>query len=215
MPFDVLLTAENINICFYSIVKSQIELLFWAHFIQPHICLIVHERLQKFDLSIFDFELKRSTDKINYVNGNVPEKSHFLTPIIETKPGEQNTRTGILSSFFSLKMQNFASLFCRSDKTTLCSIMENDSEGTALPSIPRRVVCVCNECLRCYEFNANKVKSFSGSDGLTTSLLIERPVRCKANFTFYKQVCEFLASLEEFKNIEKQHGKFKLTLEIQ
>ena len=125
------------------------NLLLWAHFIQPHICLVLHERIQKFEVSIYDFDMKRSQERLP-LETQLPEKSNFLTPIIETKPGDPNPKTGILSGFFSLKVQNFARLFCHSDSALLSSIREqadpDSSEKKQLP--PESIICACSSCLR-------------------------------------------------------------------
>ena len=130
IPFDFLLTAENIHVCFYLLNKpdSRLSRLCWAHFIQPHVCVVIHEKLQKFEVSIFDFDLKRSSSSSAAINQyDMPVKSEFLIPLIETKPGEQDSKTGILPGFFSLKIKNFSSLFCQPTKE-LYSINESDEQ---------------------------------------------------------------------------------------
>ena len=167
IPLDVLLTAENINVYFYTVdsatVLKKANSLFWMQFIQPHTCLIMHQSLQKFEISVFDFSLKRSTPSSFAINSNslitfeeddyiLPQNSDFLMPVVETKPGEPNSKTGVLNGVFSLKLHNFASLFCYENSN---SDKFNESSSDCKSS--ENLICVCNECLRCYEFKSNKI----------------------------------------------------------
>ena len=195
IPFDFLLTAENIHVCFYLLNKpdSRLSRLCWAHFIQPHVCVVIHEKLQKFEVSIFDFDLKRSSSSSAAINQyDMPVKSEFLIPLIETKLGEQDSKTGILPGFFSLKIKNFSSLFCQPTKE-LYSINESDEQLNR--SCVKGLVCFCSCCLRCYEFRVDQNIKVE-EEALKTKVLIERPMRLKANLVFLTQLNEFLDSLD-------------------
>lgn len=176
-------------------------LLVWIHLIQPHICLVLHEQLQKFDMSIYDFDMKRSHESLPINANQLPSKSNFLVPIIETKPGDPNPKTGIISGFLSVKVQNFARLFCHSDNAALLTSIreqqEDPSDSSATKSFPfQSVICACNSCLRCYEFNANTKSRKSVANSLETSVSIERPIRFRANFSFYTQQVSFMDALD-------------------
>jgi hypothetical protein len=158
LPMDILLTAENINVYFYTLEVSHKKVipLMWLQFIQPHTCLIMHENQQKFEVSIFDFILKRSTtttqlssrSNVNFEENEyaLPQNSDFVVPLIETKPGEPNSKTGVLNGAFSMKFNNFAHLFCR----------ENNDKNLINGDQIEDLICVCNECLRCFEFKSNQ-----------------------------------------------------------
>ncbi len=162
IPLDILLTAENINVYFYTVDTSTVikksNSLFWMQFIQPHTCLFMHQSLQKFEISVFDFNLKRSTPSSYMTSGytlnleedeyNLPQNSDFLMPVIETKPGEPNSKTGVLNGVFSMKLNNFSSIFCNSRAKATAEKKEESTDETKNENL----ICVCNECLRCYEF---------------------------------------------------------------
>jgi len=201
IPFDLLLTADNLNICVFSANTKQHEkhLLFWAHFIQPHLCLILHDKLQKIEISIFDFYLKRSspTSKDQGTFQQLPERHHFLIPVIETKPGEQDTRTGILSGFLSIKIQNFASLFSPTRTASSTNQPLFSIEETASSSIVKPIICACNSCLRCYQLKYNN--DTKQALPVSTEIFIERPVRLRANCQFYSEINRFINSLNLIK----------------
>ena len=230
VPLDILLTAENINFYFYTVDSSHKKhSLFWAQLIQPHLCLFMHEKLQKFEISIFDLSLKRSTPSSSsssfiaddeYV---LPNKSDFIMPVIETKPGEPNPKSGILNGVFSMKVNNFANLFCydyssepKSNQSSNSSTSEsksNENEG---------FVCVCNECLQCYEFKTNfnkkptnkieinSISNLESNTSLNTQVYIERPLRFKANFIMLSQLNQYLNGLDLFKPENSSHNASSL-----
>jgi hypothetical protein len=124
VPLDILITAENVNICFYLIDKETglKSALFWSKAIQPYACLIMHEKFQKLELSIFDFSLMRATPSssesllVQNDEFKVPVKHDFIMPVVETKQIEPDPKTGILASLFSFKVKNFGHLFGYTNK---------------------------------------------------------------------------------------------------
>ena len=178
VPVDVLLTLENLNLCLYSNKP-----ILWLQLIQPHICIQMHERTQKFELSVFDCELRRSAANIwdRVIDETiVPTKNDFVYPILETKTGEKNPKTGILSGFFTVVVNNFAALF-RDE------IIDNNQV----------VVCACGKCNRCYEFKSN-VKNVTNKR-LKTEILVQRPLRIKVNLDLYDQIIQFCSKLDLLK----------------
>lgn len=162
VPLDILLTCEKTTISFS---KNQ-NLLFYIQLIQPHLCFLMHEKMQKFEISIFDILVKRG-----------------VISVLETKPGEANPKTGILSGVFSFKISNFANLFCFDSKT------KNKIEETS-----ENLICVCNKCLRCYEIK--NTYQISNSSQLSTQIFIERPLKLKVNLAIYQDILEFMQSLK-------------------
>ena len=244
VPLDILMTAENINICFYMVDKSESDeleksSLFWIRFIQPYICLIMHEKFQKFDLSIFDFSVNRSTpssSKSLLIQNNeykLPVKTDFIMPVIESKKLDANPRNGIIAGFFSFRMKNFGHLFCyttscnkknkaTSSKNNTATSLDLSNE-TLTSTKDNHLICSCSNCFRCYQFrlngnnkffdlfklnNVNLVNNledtnYNESNDLKTEILIERPLRIKANLIFYSQINQFLNSLEFMKSTSK------------
>lgn len=201
VPFDLLITTENINLCLYAQNQDKIKLILWVHLIQPHIHLVVHEKIQKFEISIYDFDMKRSREVMALSSEFLPQKQHFLIPVIETKPGEQNSKTGILSGFFSLKVRNFAHLFTKPAQTiNLNSINELTTNTDLSSDVLNSIVCSCSSCFRCYEFMANQANKKGGNTlgKINTDIFIERPCRIKANVFLYEQVNELLGLLNHW-----------------
>ena len=204
VPFDFLITVENINFCLYSQELDKAKLILWAHFIQPHIHLVVHEKIQKFEISIYDFDMKRSREIMPVSADNLPEKQLFLIPVIETKPSEQNSKTGILSSFFSLKIKDFANLFTKSAQPTslnpineLITNIDMSLMPSETPSESSSVICSCTSCFRCYEFMVNQgnKKATSILGNINSEIFIERPTRVKTNVFLYEQIKQLMEML--------------------
>lgn len=192
VPVDFLLTSENINVFFFKETASNTTPLLHFELTQPHICLQLHQNLQKFEILVFDLNVKRST----MASTDIINKSNFTTQVVETKPSEPDPKTGILSGFFAFRVFNFAS-----------PVLVNDQDKEKLE-------IVCNECQRCYLVSDHQ----NSISPLRTQFLFERPVRIKASGKLYKQVLEFLDSLKlpstpklestESEDIDKQANSF-------
>ena len=176
LPMDVLLTAENINVYFYTLEASasnfkKADPFIHLQLIQPHTCLVMHQHFQKFEISVFDISLRRASFlAASSVNCSfeeneyaLPQSSDFLIPLIETKPGEPNSKTGVLNGVVSLKLNNFASLFCYDSSSTSSSSSYGTAENQKETYVSEHLICVCNECQRCFEFKSNSLKNSSSS----------------------------------------------------
>jgi hypothetical protein len=104
-------------------------------------------------------------------------------PLIDTRPSEQNKKTGIVPGFFSLKVNNFLLLANRNRQTTSEDPEEKSHD---------QIVCVCNTCLKCYELSAER----TNHDLTRVDLLIERPLRISSNVLFLDQLNNFVRSLK-------------------
>jgi hypothetical protein len=213
MPLDILITGQSIDICFaykteatYSFSLSHFTPLFMLNLIQPHICLFMHETMQKFDLSIFDLNAMRcdiraksissknkATFSSSFESFNLPNRNEFDIPVIETKPGEPHPKTGILPGFLSIRANNVANLFCYAN----FSVLEREENITSA-YVP--LVCVCSNCSRCYEINTtpnyNLRHNYCNHDkSLNIDIQIERPLRLKINLAFYELLNAFINGL--------------------
>jgi hypothetical protein len=180
LPIDLLITLENLNICLYSSDDTILPLV-WMQIIQPHLCLRVHEKTQYVEFQIYDFSIKRSTP--SSFKSTLPVKADFIMPLIDTRPSEQNKKTGIVPGFFSLKVNNFLLLANRNRQTTSEDPEEKSHD---------QIVCVCNTCLKCYELSAER----TNHDLTRVDILIERPLRISSNVLFLDQLNNFVRSLK-------------------
>ena len=57
VPLDLLLTCESVNFYFSRREENRFRSLLTIQLIQPHLSLIIHERSQRFEVSVFDFEV--------------------------------------------------------------------------------------------------------------------------------------------------------------
>ena len=175
IPLDLLITSVNIEINLYLINESGLTPLIWLHLVQPHVMLQLHEKTQCFHCQIYDFNIKRSTPSSNQNDlSKIPLKTDYIIPVLETRQGEQNKKTGIKSTFLSLKIKDF---LCDSNQQIDFNPM----------------ICVCNSCFRCYELNDLKLED---SNKIQIDFLIERPVRLQTNLVLIQQMNHFLQSLD-------------------
>ena len=184
LPIDLLITLENLNVCLYSSLDNSLLLpLLWMQMIQPHLCLRVHEKRQHLEFQIYDFSIKRSTP--SSFKSTRPVKADFIMPLLDTRPSEQNKKTGIVPGFLSLKVNNF--LLLNNPKTAAAT-----TTATVVTKIEShdQIVCVCNTCLKCYELSYNKI-----DENILVDLLIERPMRISSNVLFLDELNKFMQSL--------------------
>ena len=59
VPLDLLLTCESVNFYFSKREENHFRSLLTIQLIQPHLSLIIHERSQRFEVSVFDFEVSK------------------------------------------------------------------------------------------------------------------------------------------------------------
>ncbi len=211
VPVDLFITAESIHLfifkeTFDSELKCTTVPLFLAELIQPHVCLLLHDRLQKFEILVFDLSLKRAV-KLSEHTEDI-HRSKFIASVIETKPSEPNPRTGVLSGVFAFRVNNFAHLF----RSISNKSVNNMTAGSVIEE-NQEMDIVCNDCSRCFELNANDVYSSNrnskGSNSLKTQIFFERPIKIKTNFAFCGQIMEFVDSLN-LKELEKSDNNVKL-----
>jgi len=187
IPVDLLATAEKLNIHVFALNEAKIEPLLLVYILEPHTCLFIHNKAQKFEISFFDFNLregaavasKRKNDGIL-----VPLKSDYSSFIIECKPGDPLPKTGILPSFFSFKLTNFLSIF-------QCSQLANEKPVGVSSMVS------CKFCPKCYEIES--AKSASGHEKrISSSVVFSRPVKIKIDENFLKKVSKFATENIDF-----------------
>ena len=182
-------------------VAQQRTSLFWTRLIQPHACLVMHEKLQRVELSVFDMNVKRTTPSsattslipLPFIGAaaasrgtvhQLPDEREFLRPMVETRAGESNPKTGMSSAFFSFKVSNFAHLFRRGPAATAASyatptIIEQHLHHQQQQQHPPSsvIACTCTTCHRCYEFsnasNATTAAATSAADKKNNTLLFK------------------------------------------
>jgi hypothetical protein len=197
VPCDFLVTAENIS--FFIFEKETPILLMECK--QPHISFLIHERLQKFEILVFDYSLKKAAETISGENlfTTVSDRNIYKLPVIETKPSEPNPKTGILAGFFLFRINNFVQLLSQNSKSNSSSLRE-----IKIPeNIEKNLEIVCNECLRCFDLSGCEPISPNRSvkrqsQLVNTQIMFERPVKIKANSIIYEQLYKYLNSLSLF-----------------
>ncbi|CAF0864916.1 unnamed protein product, partial [Brachionus calyciflorus] len=161
VPCDLFITFEKINL---NLSSSMLEIAL----IQPHVCFFMHENLQKFEVSIYDMSVKSG--------------------IMETKPGEPESKTGILSGLFTFRIKNFAHLF-----------QDNKNE---IKEVNVRKSLVCHTC-----FKSNDLNLQNPNDKLSTEIFVERPIRLKINFDLIDKVLNFMNQLDFMKESRRSDSE--------
>jgi len=180
VPIEFLITCENLSFSLYFIEQLKTTPLIWIQLVQPHVCLRIHEKTQYFEIQIYDFSIKRANLSSSNTNFNHPNKDDFLISILDTRQGEQNKKNGIINGFLTFKVNNFASLF---------------QSETSNSQLNETTICVCNSCLRCFDFNTNNRNEML-KNSINLEILIERPIKINLNMFFLTQMNQFLNAID-------------------
>ena len=190
VPLELLITTEKININIYDsveLLQSVIQPLFVIQFYQPFLTTIIKDSSIKFELCIFDFFF----DHHVYAT---TEKNKYIFPIVETKQRILNSKTGMLTSFLSLKY--------------FYSRANIDEEAKEVKS--DKFSLECEKCSNFYEFtncevfsNNDKKKKKHASNNIVL-ILFDRHFRFKFNLQSIEKLNKLLNKLDLMNKNEKQ-----------
>lgn len=164
VPIDVLITSEKIN---FYLNRDRQQSIFYINVFQPHVCLLIYEKMQKLEVTVFDFYIKEDCNNQIY-------SGYFL----ESKPGDPNVKTGILPAFFSFKYNNFLSVLLHQTKIK--------------DQIVNKCCINCKKCSSCFNIISYEDEFSSLNKQSNSIITIARPLKFHLRDSALEKVDNFL-----------------------